>query len=116
MHNGKFSLALAGQERELYANFAFVEEIETRTIKKPIMALLNDALNGRQFISDMVSVIAAGLHANGDTRLSRAEIGEAVLKLGTARVIETYIQMLTFSITGETEVKTVDATEADKKK
>jgi len=111
MIDGKFYIELAGQQRELAANFGFVEAIERSDIKKPIVVLLDEALQGKFNISDIVSVFYQGLRANRDTRLDRAAVGEEILKFGVVKFIQLYIEFLTFAISGSTELKAVDADE-----
>jgi len=114
MSNGIFTITLDDQAREMAANFGFVEMIEQTVIKKPVIQLLDEALSGKFHITDMVSVFFIGLKANKDTRLTREQIGTEVVKLGSANFMQTYIEMLTCSITGSTELKPSD--DADKKK
>jgi len=114
MINGRFTLDLVGQERTLVADFNFIETIELSTVRKPIFQLLDEALNGRMHLTDMVSVLHAGLKSNGDTRLSRAEIGNDVIAKGMANLVEFYIKFLTYAVTGNSQPKVEE--NLDKKK
>lgn len=116
MIGGKFKIDLAGQEREMAANFAFVEMVELQVIKKPISQLVNEAISGNFSVSNLVDVIACGLKANRDTRLTRSEIGEEIVKRGMVNFVQIYIQILTFAITGQAEPKLTEASEEDAKK
>lgn len=114
MIDGKFTIELDGQQREMVANFGFIEMVEQSVIKKPIIQLLDEAINGRFHVTDMVSVFHLGLKAARDTRLTRDVIGNEVVKRGSANFMQTYIEMLTYAITGDVELKPDDG--VDKKK
>lgn len=114
MIDGKFYIELADQKRELVANFGFIEAVEQSVIKKPIVQLLDEAITGRFSISEMISVFYCALKANKDTRLNKEQVGEAVVNAGSIHFVKTYIEILTFAITGEIEIKPSE--QDDKKK
>lgn len=116
MISGQFKIELAGQERTMVANFAFIEMVELQVVRKPISQLVSEAVSGSFSVSDLVDVITCGLKANRDTRLTRSEIGEEIVKRGMVNFVKTYIEILTFAITGETEPKLTEAREEDVKK
>jgi hypothetical protein len=115
MIDGKFYLEILDQKREMLASFGFIEMVEQSVIKKPIVQLLDDALIGRFSIYEMVTVFYCALKANKDTRLTRDQIGEEVAKRGAVHFVKAYIELLTFSLTGATEIKNSDPSD-DKKK
>lgn len=114
MMNGMFSITLDDKQYEMLASFGFVEMVEQTVIKKPVIQLLDEALNGRFHITDMVAVFHIGMKANKDTRLTRDQIGNEIVKVGSAKFMQTYIEILTCSITGQAELKPSD--DLDKKK
>lgn len=116
MIGGQFKIELAGQERTMVANFAFIEMVEIQVIKKPISQLVNEAISGNFAVSNLIDVIVCGLKANKDSRLGRAEIGDEIIKRGVVNFVKTYIEILTFAITGETEPKLTESTEEGAKK
>lgn len=114
MIGGKFNIELDGQTREMAANFGFVEMVEQMVINKPIVQLLDEAINGRMKLTDLVNVIHIALKANKDTRLTRDAIGSEIIRVGSTKFMQTYIELLTYAITGDVELKVDDA--SDKKK
>ena len=102
---GEFSIELDGQARTLKANFDAIERLEGGLFNKPIVEKLYEAGQGRVAFRDVVTLIDIGLQANKDTRLSRNQIGEAVLKAGMANYIKVYIEYLTYCINGGQEAK-----------
>lgn len=98
--SGEFHIELAGKKRTLKANFGCIEALETQILQKGIFETLTDAMQNKGRFSDIVAVIHVGLVANKDTRLSRAEVGQAILDGGLVNFMETYIEFLTYCITG----------------
>lgn len=109
-----FKVHLDGQDREMAANFAFIEMVERTVVKKPIIQLLDEVIGGKFSVYDVVDVIYCGLKANRDSRLDRSQVGDEVLKGGVMNFIQVYTELLTYAITGQTEVKGEDT--PDKKK
>lgn len=98
--SGEFQIDLAGQKRTLKANFGCIEALETQILQKGIFETLTDAMQNKGRFYDIAAVIHAGLVANKDTRLTRAEVGQAILEGGLVNYMETYIEFLTYCITG----------------
>lgn len=102
---GEFNIELAGQMRTIKVNFDAIERLEGGLFSKPIVEKLYEAAQGRVAFRDVVTLIDVGLQAAKDTRLSRNQIGEAVLGAGMANYIKTYIDYLTYCINGGQEAK-----------
>lgn len=102
---GEFKITLAGQERTLKSSFDVIEKLETQVLNKGIFETLQQAMANKAKFSDMVSVIHQGLVAAKDTRLSRAEVGAAMVDAGMVTFMQTYIEFLTYCITGGREAK-----------
>lgn len=98
--SGEFKINLAGQDRVMKANFACIEALETQILNKGIFEALTDAIQNRGRFSDIAAVIHAGLVANKDTRLTRQEVGQALLEGGLVKYMEVYIEFLTYCVTG----------------
>ena len=112
---GVFSIDIGGSVRETKANFGVVEKLERQLFKRPILSVLNGALNGDIYISDIVDVIDISLRANKDTRLTREEIGQEVTQKGAITYTEWYLKYLTYLITGD-DSSEPDAVDLSKKK
>ena len=106
MLDGKFKIELLDQGREMCVNFGFIEAIEGRTPRRPIMALLNEAMIGEAFHTDIIEAFYLGLRSNNDKRLSLKEIGDAVVTGGIGNYYKLYLNMLTYALTGNTELET----------
>lgn len=102
---GEFTIKLAGQERTLKANFGCIERLETVILKRGLFDALTEALRGTPKFSDVVSVIHEGLVASKDTRLSRHEVGEAIVNEGLINFAEIYVEFLTYCVTGGQKAK-----------
>lgn len=102
---GEFKINLAGQDRVLKANFDAIERLETEVFKDGIFVALTSAVQGKPRISDIVSVIYIGLICNKDTRLSRAQVGQAITEEGIVKFAEVYISFLNYCVTGGQEGK-----------
>ena len=100
----------------MVANFAFIEMVEQHVVKKPISVLVSDAIAGTFSVIDMIDVVDCAIKANKDTRLSREEVGEELIKKGVIHFTKTYVDLLTFAITGEKELKPKMVKKTDKKK
>jgi hypothetical protein len=97
---GEFTINLAGQDRVMRASFDAVEMLEGNGLKRPILEALADGINGKWAISDMATVFYAGFVANKDTRLTRADVGNALLDEGPSKFFPLYLEFLTYFITG----------------
>ncbi len=102
MHNisGTFELELGGKKRDLKCNFGAVEALEGAIIKRPLIALLNDALTGNIFFLHVLETVIQGLKSNGDTRMTREEIGQEMLEKGLDTFIPFFIEFLTYASVG----------------
>jgi len=97
--SGVFAINLLGQDRQLKATFGAIERLEESGV--PILKRLYDATSIAPRFVDIVDVIWYGLAGNKDTRLTRDQIGEAVLAEGLDKFAPVYIKFLTYCITGE---------------
>lgn len=100
--DGKFTLKLGDQERTLIANFLFIEMLERRTLKKPILKILLEAQEGLLGMSDVAEILHAGLLANRDTRLTKNEIGQLIFG-NYPGMFAFCVEMLAYSIGAEQE-------------
>lgn len=114
--SGVFKLEIDGTERDLKCTFGVIERLEAHVLKKPIILALNEALNGNVYITDIVNTILEGLKANGDTRFTRDQIGDDVMKNGIASYVEFYISFLTYAVSGDKGLSLEESTEDIKKK
>ena len=103
--SGEFEIELKGKKHTMKANFACIESLETKILNKGIFETLTEAMQNKGKFSDIVSVIQAGLAANKDTRLTRTEIGDAIMQAGLIQYMEVYIEFLTYCITGGVQSK-----------
>lgn len=117
MHNisGTFELELLGKKRDLRCTFGAIEALEGAIIKRPLISLLNDALQGEIFFINVLEVIIQGLKANGDSRFDRNELGDYILDKGLDMFIPFYIEFLTYASVGSKKIKLEPATEEKKK-
>lgn len=97
---GIFEIEIEGSKREIKVSFGLIEKLETRLLKRPLADLLTEAAQARQYISDVVTVIHAGLEEAGDKRLSREALGAAILKEGPPKFSILYVDMLVYALTG----------------
>lgn len=111
--NGIFKLEIDGTERELKCDFGTVENLERNLFRRPIITVLNEALNGSINVYEVVDTIMAGLSSNRDNRFDRKKIGAEVVKKGMSNYVEWYLSFLTYAVTGETEAKTEPIKEQD---
>lgn len=113
---GVFPIEIKRTQRDTLCSFFAIERLERSVFKRPIMAVLNEAINGGIYFHEVLDTILVGLSANKDTRFTRDEIGEEMASKGVLAYTEWYIRFLTFAVTGETEVKPEYVTDDDKKK
>lgn len=97
--SGSFKINIAGQDRQLKATFGAIEKLEEQGI--PVLKRLYDASSVAPRFVDVVDVIWYGLAGNKDTRLTREQIGEAVLSEGLDKFAPVYIKFLTYCVTGD---------------
>lgn len=79
------TITLAGQERTMRADFQAIRGIESE-LKTDFVPLAMQMAQSRVGLNHLVVIIANGLKGNGDTRLSREEIGEAIMQRGILKV------------------------------
>ena len=114
--SGIFKLKIDGKERDLKCDFGTIENLERNLFKRPIIAVLNEALNGNINLYEVVDTIMAGLASNRDTRFVREDVGAEVVKNGLTSYLEWYLSFLTYAITGEEKPDTVSVNiDTDKK-
>lgn len=112
VHNiqGVFKVYLEGKDRDIKITFGVVEDLESFYFKRPLVEVLNDSVNGKIYLKDVVDLIYCGLHANKDTRFSRDQIGEYILTEGLINYKGVFETCLTYSVSGKSafEVERVD--------
>ena len=97
---GEFKFNLAGQDRMMRANFDCIERLETTILPKGIFVTLQEAMQNKGKFTDIVNVLHAGMVSAKDTRMTRSEVGQAILEEGVVNHIAIYIEFLTYCITG----------------
>lgn len=97
--SGTFKINLLGQDRDLKATFGAIEKLEENGLS--ILKRLYDASTIAPKFVDVVDVIWYGLAGNRDTRLTREQIGEAILAEGLDKFAPVYIKFLTYCVTGD---------------
>jgi hypothetical protein len=102
---GEFKIELAGKERAMRATFEAIERLEGGLLRKTIVETLSDMGRGIVRVGELASVIHTGLACNKDTRLTRSEIGEELVRDGIAKHLPTVINYLSYLITGGQEAK-----------
>lgn len=114
---GKFFIDLLGQKREMVINFGFCERVEKFTIGKALVTLLAESISGNPMLTDVVSFVDEALRNNGDTRLKREQIGQAVFERGVHNFLKVYQDMLVYALNGKDDIELVKtAPDEDKKK
>lgn len=109
--SGVFPLEIQGKKRDTFCTFGVIENLERVHFERPVISVLNDALNGKIFVINVVDAVMEGLHANKDTRFDRNDIGEEIIKRGMDEFIAWFIIFLTYAISGDKSLevnKTVD--------
>ena len=102
--NGEFKVILGGKERTLKATFGAIEKLEGGMLPKSIMETLQSVMAGKVTFNDVVSVFMVGIEAfNNDTRMTRQQVGEAIFADGLVHHAKTYMEYLTYCITGGKE-------------
>lgn len=110
---GIFPVEIDGVERDTKCTFDVVTTVE-RKLGKPITQMLDEALNGRIYMSELVEVMHLGLKANGDTRFPYSELGQIVTDKGLAFYNAWYLNFLTYVLVGDSKPDIVEV--EDKKK
>ena len=113
--SGVFEIELDGKIYEAKCSFGVIERLERRIFEKSILEILNDAVNQKIYMSNIVDVVYTSILAAGEKKLSRDDVGEIIFKTGVQKYIEWYITFLTYALTGETEPEIEDVPD-DKKK
>ena len=113
---GTFSVELCGSQRELKVTFGLVERLEKRIFQRPIFDLLNEASQGRFYLSDVASLVHEGLVENGDKRLSRDQIGQEIMEKGLVNFAPTFVNILAYALNGGVKNQGGAAPADDKKK
>ena len=114
--SGIFEIELNEKTYEAKCNFGVVERLERRILNRSIFEALNDAVNGRIFLTDITDTIHTALLAGGNKNFKRDDVGEAVHSGGMENYVEWYIKFLTYALTGKTEPDLEEDKETDKKK
>lgn len=98
--SGLFKVKIDGVERDMKCTFSVIDALENQIFKRPIVSVLNDAINGDIYITHLVYTIIEGLHANGDTRFDVEKVGNEIIEKGAEQYIQLFIEFLTYAISG----------------
>lgn len=91
---------LAGETRTMKASFPALMDIE-RDLRKSLITLINQAADtGDVSVTEAVTIIHHGLRGNKDTRLTFAEVGDAVMEVGLAEVLAPVVNFLGVALRG----------------
>ena len=112
--SGLFKVEIDGVNRDMKCTFSVIDALEGQIFKRPIVSVLNDAINGDIYITHLVYTIIEGLHANGDTRFDVDKVGNEIVENGAEKYIELFIEFLTYAISGTRPL--VSAKKKQKKK
>jgi DNA-directed RNA polymerase subunit L len=94
------TIELAGETRTMRASFSALMDIE-RDLKKSLISLINQAANtGDISVTEAAYIIHHGLRGHKDTRLSFAQVGDAVMEAGLASVLEPVVSFLGVALSG----------------
>lgn len=99
--SGLFKVEIDGVERDMKCTFGAVDALENQIFNRPIIIVLNDAIMGSISITNIIDTIIQGLHANGDTRFNRNDIGEQIIKNGADNYIPLFLNFLTYAVSGD---------------
>lgn len=113
--SGEFVLTIEETDYQMKMDYGVIEKLERQILNRPLLVILESALNGVVSISDVTEVLWQCMQRAKDTRLSRVQLGEKLVKNGIANFFDDYINVLNYAITGEMEVKTEPAAESKKK-
>ncbi len=96
---GEVTITLAGRRHVLRPSFAALAAAESEG--KPILALVEEAAEGRTRLSDIAQLFHFCLALEGgEERPSPAELGEAILKTGLAEALTAYRRLLEVALGG----------------
>lgn len=95
----ELDITLAGQKRTMRASFEAIEAIESVTGKS--ISMIVASVSGNDIgVTLATDVIFQGLRGYGDTRLTRQEVGEAVIEEGIIQVGAPVLQFLLLAFRG----------------
>jgi len=101
---GQFKVTLNGRSITLKSTFGAIEVLEQEKLNRPLMGVLQDVVATRQLsMTDIISIYEVGMGAFGDTRMTRAQIGEAIFADGMINHIKPCVEYLTYCLTGGKE-------------
>ena len=110
--SGVFKVKINGKERDLKCTFGVIEELEKNIYRRPVVAVLNEAIQGHIYTSEVVDTILEGLKGNRDTRFNREDIGQEILEKGIDEYVELFINFLTYAVSGD---KSLEVSKSKKK-
>lgn len=110
---GEFEIEVDGVTYQTKCNFALIEALERKILKRSILQATHDAMNGNIYYSEMVDIIHAAMQAAKDNRLNRADLGEKIHKDGFDKHIAWYIEFMTYALTGKTKEDTEIVEDSD---
>jgi hypothetical protein len=116
--SGKFEIELGETTRELVCNFNLIIHLERNVFGRPLLQVLEELLEQKYYMHEMVSTFYAALKENKDTRLSYEEIGSEIMEKGQINYLAPYITMITYAATGQTpeDLEVEESPKTDKKK
>lgn len=107
----ELDITIAGQKRTMRASFEAIEAIENVTGKS--ISMLVASVNGSDIgVGLATDVVFHGLRGFGDTRLTRQEVGEAIIEEGIIKVGAPILQFLLIAFRGVSVGKSEKAKEA----
>ena len=95
----EIKLTLAGEERTMRATFEEMCAIEQK-LGKSVVALMSRIANRDFGVFETATVIFHGLRGFGDTRLSFAEVGAAVMEAGVVPLASPVMEFIGTSMKG----------------
>lgn len=102
---GVFKVYIDGKDREIKCTWGAIENLERYIIKKPIVSILSDSVNGIRSVSDVIDVIHQGLIANKDTRFNRDVLGEYIIQQGVHNYIDVFDRFLSYGLMGKESIE-----------
>lgn len=115
MISGIFQISCGDHLLEIKADTAALEAIECRAVKKPATQILEDIVNGRWYVTDIINIVHVGLLRNKDTRRSKVEIGDLLMADGIINHLDVVSNYLVFATTGKTHLDAEEVPETEKK-
>ncbi len=108
---GDVAITIAGRRRVLRPSFAALAAAEAEG--KPILALVEEAAEGRTRLSDIAHLLHfCMVVAEGETRPTPRELGEAILETGLAEALAAYRRLLEAALGGARNDADGDARDA----